>query len=194
MALDLAVLAVFVAAALGGALSGALRQVVQLAAVVVGWLAARHLGPAVAAGFAKSVPALVARPAASALLFVGGSAATGLLAAAILRARGLAQVVRGPADRGLGALLAGAKGGLVVWVLLSAAALAGPFALGPVRFDPAVSDFAGFAAEHNLLERIDPGAARTLQKIDRLRGDDGATGAEREVAPPAPDARPPARR
>lgn len=171
MTLDLAVLAVLVAATLGGAATGALRQVVQLAAVAVGWLAARHLGPAVAEGFARTVPRFLARPAASTLLFVGGAALAGFAGRALLRARGIAGAVRGPQDRGAGALLGGAKGGLVVWVLLSAATLAGAFRVGPLHVDPATSDFAGFAHAHNLLARFDPEKARTLERLLRLARD-----------------------
>lgn len=171
MTLDLAVLAVLVIAALGGAASGALRQVVQLAAVAVGWLAARHLGPPVAEGFGKSLPGFLARPAASALLFVGGAAFAGFAGRALLRARGIAGAVRGPSDRGAGALLGGAKGALVAWVLLSAATLAGSFRLGPVEVDPKTSDFAAFAHDHNLLVRVDPEKARTLERLVRLARD-----------------------
>jgi membrane protein required for colicin V production len=171
VALDLVVLAVLVAAALGGAASGALRQVVQLAAVAVGWLAARHFAPAVADGFGKSVPGFVARPAASMLLFLGGAALAGFAGRALLNARGFARAVRGPSDRGAGALLGGAKGGLVVWVLLSAATLAGGFRIGPVGVDPKTSDFAAFAKDHNLLARFDPEKARTLERLLKLARD-----------------------
>jgi membrane protein required for colicin V production len=169
--LDLVVLAVLVVATIGGAASGALQQVVQLAAVAVGWLAARHLGPQVAEGFGRSLPGFVARPAASALLFVGGAALAGFAGRALLRARGIAGAVRGPTDRGAGALLGGAKGALVAWVLLSAATLAGSFRLGPVAVDPKTSDFAAFAHDHNLLARFDPEKARTLERLLRLARD-----------------------
>ncbi|HYG69556.1 MAG TPA: CvpA family protein, partial [Anaeromyxobacteraceae bacterium] len=171
MALDLVVLAVLVAAALGGAVSGALRQVVQLAAVAIGWLAARQFAPSVAEGFGRTVPGFVARPAASVLLFLGGAALVGFAGRAILNARGLAHAVRGPSDRGVGALLGGAKGALVVWVFLSAATLAGAFRLGPVHVDPDESDFAGFARDHNLLARVDPEKARTLERLLKLARD-----------------------
>jgi membrane protein required for colicin V production len=169
--LDLAVLAVLVAAALGGAASGALRQGVQLAAVAAGWLAARHLAPAVADGLGKSIPGFVARPAASMLLFLGGAALAGFAGRALLNARGIAHAVRGPSDRGAGALLGGAKGALVVWVLLSIATLAGEFRVGPVAIDPKTSDFAAFAKVHNLLARFDPEKARTLERLLELARD-----------------------
>jgi membrane protein required for colicin V production len=178
--LDPAVVAILAAVAIGGAMSGALRQVAQLLAVAAGWLAARHLGPPVAEGFARVVPALVARPAASAVLFLGGWAAAGLLANLVLRARGLSGLVHGAADRGLGAILGGAKGALVVWVLLSAAALAGPFSLGPLRFDARASDFAGFARAHNLLARFDREKASTLERLLRIARDPAAAAGLRD--------------
>jgi membrane protein required for colicin V production len=166
--LDVAVLAVLATAALLGASGGALRQVVQLAAAVLGWLAARHLGPAVAEGFARSVPALLARAGASALLFVGTFALASLLGGAALRMTGLARIVRGPADRGLGALLGGAKGALGAWVLLSALALvAGSPLGGGLAARTRGSDFAGLARRHNLLVRLDPERARALERVLR---------------------------
>ena len=168
MLLDLLALALLAVAAVLGAGSGALRQVVQLGSAVLGWLAARHLAPAVAAGFARSVPAVLARPAASALLFVGVFALASLVGAVALRATGLARVVRGPPDRGLGALLGGAKGGLFAWVLLSAIALAGRIPGAPrLGRELATSDLAALARDHNLLLRIDPGAARALERALR---------------------------
>ena len=93
MLLDAAVLALLALAALHGAMGGALKQVVQLGAAVVGWIAARSLGPAVAAGLARSLPGMLARPVASALLFFGAFALVTLLGAMILRATSLAQVL-----------------------------------------------------------------------------------------------------
>ncbi|HET8733042.1 MAG TPA: CvpA family protein, partial [Anaeromyxobacteraceae bacterium] len=46
--IDLAVLGVLLLFAVAGAIGGALRQVVTLAAVVAGWLSARHLPPRLA--------------------------------------------------------------------------------------------------------------------------------------------------
>jgi membrane protein required for colicin V production len=182
--LDLLVLAVLGVAALLGARGGALRQVVQLAAAVLGWLAARHLGPAVAAGLARSVPALLARAGASVLLFAGTFALASLVGGALLRATGLAAVVRGPADRGVGALLGGAKGGLAAWVFLSALALAGGTMPGGLALDFTASDFAGLARHHNLLLKLDAKgahaleralrAARAAERAGRLADPDGA--------------------
>ncbi|BDG01869.1 CvpA family protein [Anaeromyxobacter oryzae] len=173
MLLDLLALALLAAVAILGATSGALRQLVQLGAAVLGWLAARHLGPPVAAGFARSVPAFLARAGASAVLFLGVFALATLLGALALRATGLARVVRGPADRGAGALLGGAKAALMVWVLLSAALLAGRAVPGPPRLrrELAASDLAALARDHNLLLRIDPGAARALERALRAARD-----------------------
>jgi membrane protein required for colicin V production len=171
MTLDLAVLAVIAVAALLGAAGGALRQVVQLAAVLLGWLAARKLGAPVAEGFARSMPALLARAAASALLFLGTFAAASLLGALLLRATGLARVVRGPADRGIGALLGGAKGALAVWVLLSAVALAGGRGPRGLALDLEATDFGGLARRHNLLLGLDPKAAGLLGRALRTARD-----------------------
>jgi membrane protein required for colicin V production len=165
--LDLVVLALLALSALFGAVGGALRQVVQLGAAVLGWLAARHLGAAVAAGLARHVPALLARAVAPSLLFVGTFALASLLGGAVLRATGLAGVVRGPADRGCGALLGGAKGALIAWVLLSALALAGGEVPGTEALHHRQSDFAAIAREHNLLVRLDPEAARGLERVVR---------------------------
>lgn len=186
--LDVAVLAVLAVAALHGAAGGALRQLVQLAAAVAGWLAARHLAAPVAAGLARWAPAFLARPAAAALLFVGGFAVVSLLAGLALRATSVSTVVRGPADRAIGALLGGAKGMLVVWVLLSALALAGD-AL-PARLEAGVrgSEYASLARAHNLLARIDPSRARLLERVLRAAREaekqgvrDGEAGAAREL-------------
>lgn len=169
MPLDLAVLAVLALAALLGAASGALRQVLQLAAVVLGWLAARWLGGSVAEGLARSVSPLVARAAASALLFAGVAALVSLVGALVLRATGVARAVRSPVDRGIGALLGGVKGGLVAWVLLSALAIAGTSAPRGLALSPGYSDFAALARKHNLLERLAP---EGVERLERLRSGD----------------------
>jgi membrane protein required for colicin V production len=183
--LDLVVLAGLVLAALLGAASGALRQVLQLGAAVLAWLASRHLAAPVARGLARKVPAAVAGPAAAALLFLGTFVVVSVVGGLLLRARGISRAVRSPADRGVGALLGGAKGALIAWVLLSALALAGG-PVGPERFrlDPRASDFGRLAREHNLLVRVDPGAARRLERLLELirDRDPGAAGAD-------PDAR-----
>ncbi len=160
MTLDLAVLALLAVASLLGAASGALRQLVQLAAVVLGWLAARQLGAHVAAGLAKSVGPLLGRAFAPLLLFLGVFAAGSLAGAIVLRATGLYRAVRTPVDRGIGALLGGAKGAIAAWVLLSALALAGGSAPGWIARPARGSDLAALAARHNLFARLDPGPAR----------------------------------
>ena len=175
MTIDLVALAVLVLAAIAGAFSGALRQAVQLGAVALGWLAARHLGAAVARGLSGHLPALVARPVAAAVLFAGVAVLAAWTGHGLLRTGGLSRAVRGPADRAAGALLGGAKAALVVWVLLSALALAGgAVGVGRLRVDPRGSDLAALARAHNLLVRIDPGAARTLERILRAARDPGA--------------------
>jgi len=181
VALDLIVLAVLALTALFGAMGGALRQVVQLAAAVLGWLAARHLAAPVAAGLARSVAPLLARAAASALLFLGVAALASLLGGALLRGSGLAAAVRGPTDRGLGALLAGAKGALASWVLLSALVLAGGTFPGGLAIDLRGSELAALAREHNLLLRLDPAAARGLERVLRAARDAGRRGGDAEA-------------
>lgn len=172
MTIDLVALAVLVLAAIAGAFSGALRQAVQLGAVAVGWLAARHLGATVAQGLSGHVPAVVARPLAAAVLFLGGAVLAGWIGRTLLRAGGLARAVRGPADRAAGALLGGAKAALVVWVLLSMLALAGgAVGVGRLRADPRGSDLAALAHDHNLLVRIYPDAAQTLERLMRAARD-----------------------
>jgi membrane protein required for colicin V production len=166
LALDLAVLAVLAFAALSGAMSGALRQVVQLAAAAAGWLAARHLAAPVARALARSLPDAIARAAASSLLFLGTLALVTLVGAAILKGTRVSRAVKGPADRGVGALLGGAKGILVAWVLLSAIAIARdalPDRMG-ARVDE--SELATLARSHNLLERLAP---RQVDAIERLK-------------------------
>ncbi|HET7825960.1 MAG TPA: CvpA family protein [Anaeromyxobacter sp.] len=165
MTLDLAVLAVLALAALYGAVTGALRQLASLAAVVVAVLAARAFSPQVGAGIARTVSPY-ARHVAPVLLFAGVFALASLAAGALLRATRLSRAVRGPADRGAGALLGGAKGLLAAWVLLSALALAGEHAPDALLRAARGSDFAALARAHNLVRTLDPGAARAL---DRLR-------------------------
>jgi membrane protein required for colicin V production len=180
--LDVLVLVALALAALHGAMTGALKQVVQLVAVLVGWVAARHLAPPVAAGLSRWFPGFLARPGASALLFCGTFALVTLLGAMALRATSMARVVRGPTDRGVGALLGGVKGALIAWVLLSAAALAGG-AL-PARAAALVrgSEYAGLARVHNLLQRIDPERARLLERLVAVVHEAGKAGAGADAA------------
>jgi membrane protein required for colicin V production len=163
MTLDLVVLALLAAAALLGAASGALRQLVSLAAVVLGVVAARAWTDDVAAGLARTIrPA--ARLVAPVLLFLGVAALASLVGTVILRGTGIARVVRGPTDRGAGALLGGAKGALAAWVLLSALALAGAGAPDALRRLARGSDLAALARAHNLVARLDPDAARAVER------------------------------
>ncbi|HEX9307190.1 MAG TPA: CvpA family protein [Anaeromyxobacter sp.] len=163
MSLDLAVLAVLAVAALLGASSGALRQLVSLAAALVGVVAARVFGHDVGEGIARSVtPA--ARGVAPLLLFLGAFALASLVGLALLRWTGLARAVRGPLDRAAGALLGGAKAAVAAWALLSALALAGDLAPDAVTSRAKGSDFAALARAHNLVARLDANAARRLER------------------------------
>ncbi len=163
MPLDLLVLLVLALFALHGATGGALKQVVQLLAAVVGWLAARHLAASVAVGLARMGG--LARPAAVAVLFFGAFALVSLVGAALLRATSISTVVRGPTDRGAGAVLGGVKGGLIVWVLLSALALAGRALPARLEAMSERSQYQALAARHNLLHRLAPEKARLLERL-----------------------------
>ena len=105
-----------------------------------------------------------ARGLAPLLLFLGGYALASLAGAAILKGTGVARVGSGPGDRAAGALLGGAKGAVAAWALLSTLALARE--LLPERFAGVGegSDFAALARDHNLVARLDPGAARELRR------------------------------
>jgi membrane protein required for colicin V production len=161
--LDLAVLGLLAISSIAGAVSGALRQVVSLAAVALGALAARAWTDDVAAGLARTFRPL-AGLGAPVLLFLGVAALASLVGALLLRGTGLARAVRTPADRGAGALLGGAKGALAAWVLLSALALAGPLAPGALARLARDSDLYALARRHNLLERLDPRAAGAAER------------------------------
>jgi membrane protein required for colicin V production len=186
VALDALVLAVLAAAALHGAAGGALRQLLQLGAAVLGWLAARHLSAPVAAGLGRWFPGFLARPGASALLFLGTFALVSLVGGLVLRAGAReGGVVRGPADRGIGALLGGVKGGLTAWVLLSALALAGGALLSRLGLEAQGSQFASLAARHNLIVRLDPSRAQQLERVlllARRLAPEGAPSADGEAA------------
>lgn len=153
MTIDLVVLAFLAVSALGGALSGALRQIVSLVAVGAGVLASRAWSVEVGAGLARRFSA-VARPLAPALLFFGAFALVSIAGALLLRAGGVSRVVRGPADRGVGALMGGAKGAVIAWALLSLLALAGDLPPRPVRAAARESDLAALARAHNLVARL----------------------------------------
>jgi membrane protein required for colicin V production len=163
--LDLVVLAGLVLAALSGAMSGALRQLVQVAGAAGGWLAARHLAGPVADGLARSVPAPLARAGASTLLFLGTLAIVTLLGGLVLSATRVSRAVKGPVDRGVGALLGGAKGILAAGVLLSALALAQGALPGRLAAPVEQSELAALARSHNLLARLAPGPAGAIEKL-----------------------------
>jgi membrane protein required for colicin V production len=151
--IDLVVLAFLAAFALAGAVSGALRQLVSLVAAGAGVLASRAWSADVGAGLARRFSG-AARPLAPALLFFGAFALVSIAGALLLRAGGVSRVVRGPADRGVGALMGGAKAGVVAWALLSLLALAGDVAPDRVRAAARASDLAALARAHNLVARL----------------------------------------
>lgn len=167
MLLDLLVLVVLALFALHGATGGALKQVLQLAAAVVGWLAARHLAMPVADGLSRwlRLPGFVARPSAWALLFFGAFALVSLVGAATLRATSISTVVRGPTDRGAGAVLGGAKGGLIVWMVVSAFVLVEGALPARLRAAAEGSQYRELARKHNLLQRLDPEKVRLLERV-----------------------------
>ncbi len=168
--IDLVVLAAVALAAILGASSGALRQTVQLAAVVAGVFAARHLAAPVAAGLGRLASAPAARAIAPMFLFLGVAALVSLVGGALLRGTAVARAVRGPPDRGLGALLGGAKGMLVAWVVLCILALGAGAA--PERFARAVrsSQLVELAARYDVVERLAPDRAKALERL-RTRGE-----------------------
>ena len=185
MLLDLAVLLLLALAALHGAAGGALRQLVQLCAAVVGWLAARHLSAPVASGLGRTVPGFLARAGAPVLLFLGAFALVSLVGALALRGTSVARVVRGPTDRGAGAILGGMKGALVAWVLLSALSLAGGLPPGRLASAMEGSEYVTLVRAHNLLVEIDPEKARLLERVlraARLSEKEGAGAPDGEAA------------
>jgi membrane protein required for colicin V production len=166
MAIDLAAIGILALAAVSGSFNGALHQLVRLAGMVVGWQAAWHLGPVVAIGLGRWLPNSAARGAAGLLLFVGFSVLASWVGHRFLATKRLSGAVRSAPDRGLGALLGGAKAGLVVWIALSALALAGGrVALGRYAVDGAESDLAALAHRYNLLARLQPATDRALERF-----------------------------
>lgn len=159
---DLYVLLVLSVSALLGAASGALRQLVSLAAAVVAVLATRAFSRDVGEGLARTLSS-PARGLAPLLLFFGMFAVASLVGTGILKGTGVARVVRGPPDRAAGALLGGAKGAVAVWVLLSTLVLARELVPDRVAAWTAGSDFVALARAHNLVARFDPAAARKLE-------------------------------
>lgn len=164
MTVDLAVLAVLVVAAIAGALSGALRQLVSLGAALLAVAAARGLSHPVGEGLARRFTPS-ARVLAPALLFLGVFSLASLLGRAALRLGGLAGAVRGPVDRSAGALLGGAKAGVVALAVLSLWALAGDLVPEGIARYARGSDFVAVAKAHNLVvASLDPQAARRLER------------------------------
>lgn len=173
--LDLVVLGFLLLFAVAGAFSGLLRQVVQLGAVVAGWLAAAHLAPRLVGPVLGSRPQPWERGALAVACFAGAVALVGLVGRAVARELQGPGGAPGPTDRALGALLGGLKAALAAWVLLSALALAGgPVVVGSLRIDPRASDFGSLAARHNLLEAAAPRQARVLERLLRATRDPAA--------------------
>jgi hypothetical protein len=173
---DLAGLAVLAAAALGGALAGALRQVVHVAAVGLAALLAGPLGGALersVAGLLGEGQAPLAGPLARLAAFVGVFLAAGLVAQVVLAALRRGSPAS-PANRAAGALLGGAQAALALWALCSLLVLwGGPVGPPAFRLDPSQGDLLGFARDHNLLEAVAPREAALLR---------GRLGALREAA------------
>jgi membrane protein required for colicin V production len=153
--LDLLCLLVLFLGAVIGAMSGAVRQLFQLGVVVGAALGARFFSEPVAAALGGVLPKAAARPVGAALLFVALVIALGLVSRLVVGAAEAAGALRGPVDRGLGALLSGAKTALTLWVALSALTLwGGSLPLKRVDLHTETSDFAAFARELNLIEKV----------------------------------------
>lgn len=164
MTLDLVVLGLVLLAAAAGAVSGGLRQVLKLAALVAGWAAARWLAP-------RLVRELDPRSSATWALIVAGTFVAGwlvasLLAVAIRRAVQGEEEAPGRLDRLLGAVLGAAKGVLVAWVLLSLLTLlGGRLVLGPLRVESRGSRVAALVARHDLFSLADARTARAARGL-----------------------------
>ncbi len=175
MNVDLTVLALLVLFAVLGARSGALRQLVMLASAVLGYLAARHFAPPLAAGFTRGAGQPVARALAGVLLFFAVLFAASFLGRSLIARIAGGQAMRGPADRGLGALLGAAKAALGLWVVLSAFVLVGrPLGPAAFRLTAGDSDFAELARDCNVLESWGGATAATLRSVLRALRDPGA--------------------
>jgi membrane protein required for colicin V production len=162
--LDLALLGLVLLAAVAGAFSGALRQLLKLAGVVAGWAAARWLAPVLTKQL--DAPSATTRTLVIVATFVAAWALVALLARAIRRAVQGEELRPGGLDRALGALLGAAKGALVAWVFLALLALlGGKVVLGSLRIDDRGSRAAALAARCDLLAAADPGMARTLRRL-----------------------------
>jgi membrane protein required for colicin V production len=178
--LDLACLAALAAATLSGAASGALRQLAKVAAAGLAIGGARAFAPAVAAALGRWAPPFVADPAASAVTFVGLYLALALLLGLAARAARAAGAVPAAADRGLGALLGGAKAALVLWVLLSALVAWGrPLPVVGGSLAAATSDFAAFARDHGALGLVARGSATPRTARERREAAAAEWGARR---------------
>lgn len=161
--LDLAVLALLLALAVAGAVTGLLRQLAGLVSVAAGWAAARWLAPLLAGPLLGGQPQPWARALLAAGCFVAALVAVRLVAWMVAKGLHGAGGGLGALDRALGALLGGLKGALVAWVLLSALALVRrPVELLGWRVDVRSSDFGSLAARHNLLEAAPREAERLL--------------------------------
>jgi len=176
---DLAGLAVLAAAALGGALAGALRQVLHVAALAVAALLAGPAGAALEGPVTRALgegQAPLAGPLSHLAAFVGIFLLVGLAAHLVLGA--LRRGAPGsPANRALGAVLGGAQASVALWALLSILALWGrPVGPPGFRLDPSRGDLFGFAREHNLLEAVAPREAALLRsRLEPLREAAGAS-------------------
>jgi membrane protein required for colicin V production len=147
--LDLVCLAVLSVAAVSGAFGGALRQLAKLGAAGLALAGTRLLAPSVAAAMASALPRPVVGPLASAATFAALYVLLGLVLGILARAAHAAGAVPGSLDRGAGALLGGAKAGLVLWVLVSALVAWGrPLPFLGAALDAPSSDFAAFARDH----------------------------------------------
>lgn len=167
MTLDLALLGLVLLAAVAGAVSGALWQVLKLAGVVAGWASARWLAPRVVQQL--QAPSAATRALVVAGAFVGAWMVVAILARAIRRAVQGEEEEPGGLDRALGAVLGAAKGALVAWIFLSLLALmGGRLALGPLRVESRGSRAAAWAARHDLLALASPKAARAAQRLAEL--------------------------
>jgi uncharacterized membrane protein required for colicin V production len=108
------------------------------------------------------VPALVAGPVATVLIFFAGAILTGIIGRFLLRLGHRSGVVHGSLDRGLGALAGAAMGGFGLWVVLSALAVV------DVQFgglDLRGSQFCAVAQEHNLFDHLESPAVTSLKRL-----------------------------
>ena len=128
--------------AVSGALSGALRQLVQVAALVAGWLAANAWGGALAVRVFGAQPWPWQRALSGGLCFVGGPCWRSAWWGASWRRGWPGRAAsRAPATAGWGRCSGAVKGGLLAWLLLSVLVRVSPLALGelPAWTPPAPS-------------------------------------------------------